>query len=134
MTTRSSRVADTDDDDTRQVEFDAVGRGWSARRDASAAANRLANALIGGIRYYDTVVDDARHTMTVARTAAHYGAVVRNSTQVVAMLTEGDRVVRLDPDKDHVASQGFACVKGLKFAIREGGRTVGSGVVTEIVE
>ncbi|MCB1016083.1 MAG: molybdopterin-dependent oxidoreductase [Acidimicrobiales bacterium] len=30
--------------------------------------------------------------------------------------TEGDRVVRLDPDKDHVASQGFACVKGLKFA------------------
>ena len=29
---------------------------------------------------------------------------------------EGDRVVRLDPDKDHVASQGFACVKGLKFA------------------
>ena len=30
--------------------------------------------------------------------------------------TEGDRVERLDPDKDHVASQGFACVKGLKFA------------------
>lgn len=29
---------------------------------------------------------------------------------------EGDRVVRLDPDKDHVASQGFACVKGLRFA------------------
>ncbi|MDX6632394.1 MAG: Elongation factor Tu C-terminal domain, partial [Solirubrobacterales bacterium] len=24
--------------------------------------------------------------------------------------------------------------KGLRFAIREGGRTVGSGVVTEIVE
>ncbi len=51
------------------------------------------NALIGGIRYYDTVVDDARHTMTVARTAAHYGAVVRSSTQVVALLREGDRVV-----------------------------------------
>ena len=51
------------------------------------------NALIGGIRYYDTVVDDARHTMMVARTAAHYGAVVRTSTQVVGMLTEGDRVV-----------------------------------------
>lgn len=49
-------------------------------------------ALIGGIRYYDTVVDDARHTLTVARTAAHYGAVIRNSTQVVALLREGDRV------------------------------------------
>ena len=50
-------------------------------------------SLIGGIRYYDTVVDDARHTMTVARTAAHYGAVVRSSTQVVALLREGDRVI-----------------------------------------
>lgn len=50
------------------------------------------NALVGGIRYYDTVVDDARHTMTVARTAAHYGAVVRTSTQVVGFLREADRV------------------------------------------
>ncbi|HWF68450.1 MAG TPA: glycerol-3-phosphate dehydrogenase/oxidase [Mycobacterium sp.] len=50
------------------------------------------SALIGGIRYYDTVVDDARHTMTVVRTAAHYGAVVRSSTQVVSLLREGDRV------------------------------------------
>lgn len=50
-------------------------------------------SLIGGIRYYDTVVDDARHTMTVARTAAHYGAVVRCSTQAVALLREGDRVI-----------------------------------------
>ncbi len=50
------------------------------------------SALIGGIRYYDTVVDDARHTMTVGRTAAHYGAVIRTSTQVVALLREGDRV------------------------------------------
>ena len=51
------------------------------------------SALVGGIRYYDTVVDDARHTMTVARTAAHYGAVVRSSTQVVALSRDGDRVV-----------------------------------------
>ena len=64
---------------------------------SKAGALRLApglkrSALIGGIRYYDTVVDDARHTMTVARTAAHYGAVVRTSTQVVALRREGDRV------------------------------------------
>lgn len=51
------------------------------------------SSLIGGIRYFDTVVDDARHTMTVARTAAHYGAVVRTSTQVVSLLREGDRVI-----------------------------------------
>ncbi|RDI64302.1 glycerol-3-phosphate dehydrogenase/oxidase [Nocardia pseudobrasiliensis] len=51
------------------------------------------DALIGGITYYDTVVDDARHTMTLARTAAHYGAVVRTSTQVVGFLREADRVV-----------------------------------------
>ena len=49
-------------------------------------------ALIGGIRYYDTVVDDARHTMTLARTAAHYGAVVRTSTQAVGFVKEADRV------------------------------------------
>ena len=50
-------------------------------------------ALVGGIRYYDTVVDDARHTMTLARTAAHYGAVVRTSSQAVGFLTEADRVM-----------------------------------------
>ncbi|MFI5720872.1 glycerol-3-phosphate dehydrogenase [Nocardia sp. NPDC051750] len=51
------------------------------------------NSLVGGISYYDTVVDDARHTMTVARTAAHYGAVIRTSTQAVGFLREADRVV-----------------------------------------
>ena len=30
--------------------------------------------------------------------------------------------------------QGQGFEKGLKFAIREGGRTVGAGVVTEIIE
>lgn len=60
------------------------------------------SALIGGIRYYDTVVDDARHTLTVARTAAHYGAVIRTSSQVVALLREGDRVtgVRVRDSED----------------------------------
>jgi glycerol-3-phosphate dehydrogenase len=59
-------------------------------------------SLIGGIRYHDTVVDDARHTMTVARTAAHYGAVVRSSSQAVALLREGDRVtgVRVRDSED----------------------------------
>lgn len=60
------------------------------------------NSLVGGIRFYDTVVDDARHTMTVARTAAYYGAVVRTSTQVVGFLREADRVsgVRVHDSED----------------------------------
>lgn len=48
-----------------------------------AAPGLRNDAIVGGVRYYDTLVDDARHTMMVLRTAAHYGAVVRPSTQVV---------------------------------------------------
>ncbi len=33
----------------------------------------------------------------------------------LTVTTDGERVVRIDPDKDHVASQGFACVKGIRF-------------------
>ncbi|KJR06201.1 glycerol-3-phosphate dehydrogenase/oxidase [Gordonia sihwensis] len=51
------------------------------------------DSLIGGIRYYDTVVDDARHSLTLARTASQYGAVIRTSTQAVGFLTESDRVM-----------------------------------------
>lgn len=51
------------------------------------------DSLIGGIRYYDTVVDDARHSLTVARTAANYGAVIRASTQVVGFLRDADRIM-----------------------------------------
>lgn len=51
------------------------------------------DALVGGVRYFDTLVDDARHTMTVLRTAAEFGAVVRTSTQVVGFEKEGERVV-----------------------------------------
>jgi glycerol-3-phosphate dehydrogenase len=65
------------------------------------------SSLIGGIRYYDTVFDDARHTLTVARTAAHYGAVVRSSSQVIALLREGDRVtgVRVRDSEDGTVTE-----------------------------
>ena len=33
----------------------------------------------------------------------------------LTVTTDGDRVVRIDPDKDHVGSQGYACVKGIRF-------------------
>ncbi|MEO6880379.1 MAG: glycerol-3-phosphate dehydrogenase/oxidase [Mycobacteriaceae bacterium] len=50
------------------------------------------SVLTGGVRYYDTLVDDARHTMMVARTAVRYGAVVRTSTQVVGFEKTDNRV------------------------------------------
>ena len=52
------------------------------------------------------------------------------------ILPEGTEMVM---PGDNVALQvkllnTIACEQGLKFAIREGGRTVGAGVVTEIIE
>ena len=39
--------------------------------------------VFGGIRYWDAMVDDARHTLTVARTAAAHGALLASSARVV---------------------------------------------------
>ena len=80
--------------------YDTLGGAKSVPRQkhlSRAGALRMSpglkrDALVGGVRYYDTLVDDARHTMTVARTAAQYGAVVRTSTQVVGFVKEADRV------------------------------------------
>jgi glycerol-3-phosphate dehydrogenase len=83
--------------------YDTIGGARSVPRHRQltrAGALRLApalrkDALVGGVRYYDGQVDDARHTLTVARTAAAYGAVVQPSTQVVDFLHESDRVAGL---------------------------------------
>ena len=29
--------------------------------------------------------------------------------------TEGERVLKITPDRDHVVSQGYACVKGIRY-------------------
>ncbi|HVR77511.1 MAG TPA: glycerol-3-phosphate dehydrogenase/oxidase [Acidimicrobiia bacterium] len=50
------------------------------------------DGLIGAIRYWDAVVDDARHTLAVARTAAGHGAVLASSTRAVDLLEEHGRV------------------------------------------
>jgi len=64
------------------------------RRQALALVPALRRGLlVGGIRYYDAQVDDARHTLEVARTAARYGAALATSTRVVGFLREGERVV-----------------------------------------
>ncbi|MDO4910875.1 MAG: glycerol-3-phosphate dehydrogenase/oxidase [Corynebacterium sp.] len=50
------------------------------------------DAFVGGVRYFDTLVDDARHTMTVLRTAAHFGATIRPATQLVSFEKENGRI------------------------------------------
>lgn len=82
------------------VLYDTMGGAKSVpgqKHLTKAGALRLApglssKALVGGIQYWDTVVDDARHTMTVARTATEYGATVLTSAQVVGFLKEADRI------------------------------------------
>lgn len=61
------------------------------------ALEKLAPALKarGGIRYWDSVVDDARHTLTVARTAAAHGALVANSTRVIGFDLDRGRIRRV---------------------------------------
>lgn len=49
-------------------------------------------SLIGGIQYYDTQVDDARHTLAVARTAAAQGAAVASSLNVSELTRNNGRI------------------------------------------
>ena len=46
----------------------------------------------GGVRYWDVLVDDARHTMMLARTAAANGAYLSSSARVSGMNTRSDHV------------------------------------------
>jgi glycerol-3-phosphate dehydrogenase len=61
----------------------------SAAVELMPALNR--DSLIGGVRYWDAQVDDARHTMTVARTAAANGAAIATSVRAVGLRKRGVR-------------------------------------------
>jgi glycerol-3-phosphate dehydrogenase len=50
------------------------------------------DAFIGGIRYYDAGMDDARYVVAVARTAAHEGARILTSARVTGFLRDGDNI------------------------------------------
>jgi len=58
------------------------------------SANR--QNVVGAIKFYEGLVDDARHTMMIGRTAAHYGAAVATSTRVIGFLREADRVAGVE--------------------------------------
>lgn len=51
------------------------------------------DSLIGGIRFYDARVDDARLVIDLVRTAQGYGALAAPRTQATSFVTEGNTVV-----------------------------------------
>ncbi len=86
------------------VLYDTLGlsRGWGRglphhRHLSRAGVARIcpalrADACVGGVRYWDGQVDDARHTVTLVRTAAGLGALAANRAQVVGLTRLGQRV------------------------------------------
>jgi len=63
------------------------------------------DALQGGFRYFDCLVDDARLTLATIRSAAHHGAAVLSYTEVTDLERDEDRVT------------------GVRYHDRLGGRT-----------
>lgn len=81
--------------------YDAIGAGRGVpghhrhlgrRKTLESFPSGKRSAIRGAIRFYEGLVDDARHTMTLARTAAHYGALCVNSTRVTGFVREAGRV------------------------------------------
>ena len=56
------------------------------------APSLRADALCGGIRYYDAQVDDARFSVMLARTATAHGAVCTPAVDVIGFLHQGGRI------------------------------------------
>lgn len=64
------------------------------RRATLALAPGLApEHLVGGIRFFDAQVDDARYALSVLRTAVAHGAVALSRCAVTGLVSEGGRVV-----------------------------------------
>ena len=69
------------------------GHSHLSRRTALDMAPALAgSALVGAVRYWDAVVDDARHTLMLARTAASQGALIASSVRARSLIIEAGRV------------------------------------------
>lgn len=68
-----------------------------SRRGALAEAPALdPEQVVGGIRYHDVRIDDARHTMTLARTASGLGAHVISRARVIDICKSGSRVAGVE--------------------------------------
>jgi glycerol-3-phosphate dehydrogenase len=78
-----------------------------SRADLASLAPALDHKrTLGAVRYWDAVVDDARHTLTVARTAAAHGARLASSVRVVG-LDVGSGPVRKVSAVDLESGQGL---------------------------
>jgi glycerol-3-phosphate dehydrogenase len=85
--------------------YDAIGAGRGVpghhrhlgrRKTLQSFPSGKRSTIRGAIRFYEGLVDDARHTMTLARTAAHHGALCVNSTRVTDFVRESDRVAGVE--------------------------------------
>ena len=64
-----------------------------SRKSTEAIAPSLRpDRMVGGIQYYDALVDDARLTLVLARTAASLGAVVLTDAPVTSLVTSNGRI------------------------------------------
>jgi glycerol-3-phosphate dehydrogenase len=50
------------------------------------------DGMVGAVRYWDALVDDARHTLMLARTAVAHGAVMASSLRATALVQEAGQV------------------------------------------
>jgi len=67
-----------------------------SRRAALELAPALGHdSLVGAVRYWDAIVDDARHTLMLARTAAAHGAVLATSARSIGIDIDEGRVTKV---------------------------------------
>ncbi len=68
-----------------------------SRKTVLEIAPALSNStMVGAVKYWDALVDDARHTVMLARTAASYGALVTSSVRVTDLIIENGRVTGVE--------------------------------------
>jgi len=68
-------------------------RHLTKRQMLRAAPSLAPDAFVGGLAYYDALVDDARYVANLARTASFYGAHVASRVRVEGFIKVGQRVV-----------------------------------------
>jgi len=68
-------------------------RHLSKRQVHKLMPSLASDALIGGITYYDAMVDDARYAASLVRTASFYGAHAASRVRVEGFIKVGQRVV-----------------------------------------
>ena len=102
---------------------------WHAHLSRTSALELMPalrkDSLVGGLRYWDAQVDDARHTMLLARTAAALGTVVTTSV----------RAVGVRRTSSHVEAVEARCLEtGRELTIRTKSIVNATGVWTDSIE